>query len=695
MLTLGSFAQNVGTWTLYPSYNDITAIEPAGQKVYVIASSNLYSYSVKDGLVESYVRNNPLSDIDVKIVVWSQKAQRLLVIYENSNMDVLDNKGNITSMPELMQKQTADDKKVYDACIYDKYAFLATGFGIIKVDLQRCVVEESYRLGGKIENVYIENGRIYGVSAYEFRGHTFHTALNDPNRVNPNSWEEIPWKVSKERNLTDVEDNVNHCHWTTTSKEGYNGLFLTSYTTDADGNRTYSTEGVRPDGPASNHFWRLTLLGDKLYSASGRWSYENYWNIPGEIQVFDGKNWSVIDDTDIKNNVNYSFFDANCITFDPKDSKHFFIGSRSGLYEFRDDKFYTAYNIDNSPIETAVEGDPNAKIYTFITSLLYDDEGYLWVMNTYNTTPLKRLSPSGEWTLFPHSEMTGANKYGRDIQTPFISKTNGKMWFTNTSHSNSALYQYDYKNDKLKQYKTFINEDGTSLQSAMFFGCTEDKNGNIWVASSLGPLYLSKEDIKNGGETFVQHKVPRNDGTNLADYLMNNIRVNRITIDSTNRKWMATESNGVYVISDDCNTELYHFTKENSGLPSNDIYDIVINDNSGTVYIATSKGIAIYQDDITSHTQGELEDDNVWAYPNPVTPDYTGMITIVGLQPGCDVKIVSASGNLVAEGMVTGGSFQWDGKNKAGKRVSSGVYMVNVSTPEGKSGVVTKIAVVR
>ena len=89
-----------------------------------------------------------------------------------------------------------------------------------------------------------------------------------------------------------------------------------------------------------------------------------------------------------------------------------------------------------------------------------------------------------------------------------------------------------------------------------------------------------------------------------------------------------------------------------------------------------------------------MEDNNVYAYPNPVTADYTGLIMIVGLSYEADVKIVSSNGALIAEGRSNGGMFTWDGCDKNGNRVASGVYMVLTATNTGNKGTVCKIAVI-
>ena len=96
-----------------------------------------------------------------------------------------------------------------------------------------------------------------------------------------------------------------------------------------------------------------------------------------------------------------------------------------------------------------------------------------------------------------------------------------------------------------------------------------------------------------------------------------------------------------------------------------------------------------------TETSETMTDDNVYAYPNPVTPDYTGLITIVGLSYDADVKITASNGAVIAEGRSNGGMFTWDGCDKSGKRVASGIYLVITATSDGKSGTCCKIAVIK
>jgi hypothetical protein len=180
----------------------------------------------------------------------------------------------------------------------------------------------------------------------------------------------------------------------------------------------------------------------------------------------------------------------------------------------------------------------------------------------------------------------------------------------------------------------------------------------------------------------------------LADYLLGELHINTIAIDGAGRKWFGTSGNGVYLISEDNMTQLQHFTSENSCLLSDIVTSITIDPQSGEVFFLTDKGLCSFISDATEPND-EMTKDNVWAYPNPVEPGYTGPITITGLTLNADVKILAANGALIAEGRSNGGTFVWNGCDQQGRRVASGVYMVATATKDGEKGTVCKIAIIR
>ena len=216
----------------------------------------------------------------------------------------------------------------------------------------------------------------------------------------------------------------------------------------------------------------------------------------------------------------------------------------------------------------------------------------------------------------------------------------------------------------------------------------------MWVGTNAGLFVIDNPQKFFNDGIFKQIKVPRNDGTGLADYLLSGTYIKSIKVDGANRKWVGTNDNGIYLISADGLETIHHFTTENSQLPSDCIESIAINGKSGEVFIGTDKGIASYMSDAT-RPEEKLENSNIYAYPNPVKADYSGVISIVGLTAGCNVKIVDAAGFLMNEGTSQGGKYNWNGRNRRGEKVASGVYYVLTYDSNGDEGVATKILITR
>lgn len=677
-MTLPLSAIDKGSWEIYTSYNDITEIEPAGNQVFALASNGLFSYHIKNGSVTTYDKANTLSDFDINHIAWNKNTKKLVITYTNGNIDLLDANGNVVNVPDLYLKSMTDNKQINHINISGTNAYLSLPFGIIKLDTKEGKILDTYKLGFNVNYSYIEDNCLYAASkeAGLYRG------VLKNNLIDKNNWEKTGNFKEQTKNSTTVYDTTNKYWWTV--KEGK----LTYYTLNTDKEKIYQTEGIIPDGPASNKFYRLYINKNKLYAVAGAWSQEKDCNNMGEVHVWNGEKWEEFEQPSDAS-LGHRYRDLLCLDFDPSKEGHIMVGSKAGLYEFQDGKFIKCYNKDNTSVITS----PLSKSYTIISSVKYDTTGKLWLLNSLGDNSILSFDQSTqEWKNYPHTEIGSSDRY--NLTGLIIDENNGNMWFVNNSYEKNRLYKYNYNTDELTMYgATFTNEDGKNITPIYVHCLTEDRNGNIWIGTTSGPLYLSLSDIKNGTDIFTQHKVPRNDNTNYADYLLDNSNIRCIAVDGANQKWFGTD-NGVYLISDDCNTQIYHFNTENSPLISNTIHSIAINNNAGKVYFATDKGLCSFNNGIVS-PNAEMTKDNVYAYPNPVKPDYTGKINIVGLSFNADIKIVSTNGTLINEGRSAGGSYTWDGCDQNGKKVTSGIYMVETATESGEKGVVCKIAIIR
>jgi len=454
-------------------------------------------------------------------------------------------------------------------------------------------------------------------------------------------------------------------------------------------------EKLSPIGPKYNHFYESTFLNGKLYTTGGYFlSGMNDYNYPGTIQVYDGNDWMIYQDN-LSEKTGYPYLDINCISIDPTDETHVYAGGRCGLYEFKDGQMLNYYNKDNSPLRPAIDrGTELGNDYVLINGIQFDQAGNLVVLNSQaKGVNMLVLSKDHTWTDYHQELLENLDGVSFSGLRSMFFDSRGLLWFVNTSWIDQSVFCYNPSTDKLYKYSNWINQDGIIYSLTFVNSVCEDKEKNIWVGTNLGPFMIKSDEVGQEDVTFYQIKVPRNDGTDYADYLLYGVNINHIAIDGGNRKWFATNGAGAFLISADNIQQIANFKEDNSYLLSNTISSTAINPKTGKVYFLTDKGLCSYQGDATEPSE-EMTKDNVYAYPNPVTPDYTGLITITGLTYDADVKITASNGALIAQGRSNGGMFTWDGNDRQGRRVASGIYFVITATSEGNSGTVCKIAII-
>ena len=681
----------VGTWRNYLAYHDIQQIQAAGDDIFVLASNGLYSYNQEDQSITTYDKTKGLNDVKITNIAWNKTAKRLLVLYDNCNIDLLDTSGNIINISDIYTRAITGDKTVNSIYTYNQYAYLACGFGIVKIDVKRAEISESYMLDRNVTDVAVSDNHLYAkivdkkttLAGTPVIPYGFTTINLDSLEAARYKTEIITYyiKGSLSANLIDAGQ------W---EKSIYDesSRFVKD---NSDYDKYIETiKTLNPGGPKYNYFGFMKYANDRLYTCNGAAG-----STPS-IQLYYQGEWQFYEE-DLKDKTGYNYPQVYCLDYDPNNISHVFAGARNGLYEFQDGKFVNFYNSNNSPIEPFNGTSFN---YQMVTGIKYDNSGNLWLLNSQAPTTSLIKYANGEFTKLNHSELMKLD------EAPFTNKSNGNlvnmmidsqglMWFVNSHWHLPALYQYNMENNSIIAYEHFVNQDGTTLEITHGVRCVaEDLDHNLWVCTSAGPLLLERSQMNETNPVFTQVKVPRNDGTNYADYLLAGIDISAIAIDAGGRKWFGTRDNGAFLISADNMQQIQHFTTDNSKLLSNSILSIAINPNSGEVFFGTENGLCSYMSDATE-TNEEMTKDNVYAYPNPVSPDYTGMITVVGLSYNADVKILSSNGALVAEGRSNGGSFTWDGCDQKGRRVASGVYMVATATKDGKKGTVCKIAIVR
>lgn len=742
-------------WTLYPSYHNATYCQVAGDKVYVLASGALFSYNKSDNEVRTYDKITTLSDIDIAHIRYSNFLNALVVVYSNANIDILYDDESVYNISDFKNK-SLPDKTINNIDIQGSTAYISTSFGIVVLDLENMEFDNTYNLGLDTYCAYLYNGFLYAgtksgfyccdtaknlldknnwqqiykeyvmTSLCELGGKLYcqiknlglYTFTYNPKRLYPVIYNEgeayhtmyrlgneiiAPAKnkvsvISGDGNVVTYKNSgSNHIvkdgdiFW---DCKGYNGLVECEV---KDRALVQAASAIVPNSPIRNYceYMKFTAA-DKLLVAGGNINYFDNVFYNGTLMEYhsDGDKWVNFPEDTIKKVTGLNYQNICSIDENPAESGHYFAGSFGyGVYEFRNGTFVQHYDFENSPLESAVPGN---RRYVRVPTVMFDKDANLWCVNTDVKDILKVLKKDGTWVSLNYKEM----EYMATVVKPYID-SRGWLWVT-VIQNQPGLFcakmnntPFDTSDDVTKKWlHKFTNQDGVSYDIYQLYDIAEDNGGAIWVGTNVGVFVIDNPERFFNDGVFKQIKIARNDGTGLADYFMSGVYIKDIEVDGANRKWIGTNSNGIYLVSADGQETIHHFTTENSPLPSDCIESIAINDVTGEVLIGTDKGIASYTSDATVAAD-KLEKNNVYAYPNPVRADYSGNISVVGLTHGCSVKIVDAAGYLVNEGVSNGGMYSWNGRNARGEKVASGVYYVLTYDSDGREGVATKILITR
>jgi ligand-binding sensor domain-containing protein len=372
------------------------------------------------------------------------------------------------------------------------------------------------------------------------------------------------------------------------------------------------------------------------------------------------------------------------ITVNPNNEKEVYASSFfSGLLKIVDDVPKILYNQTNSALESLTFLGPNY-IDVRINGAAFDKSGNLWLNNSLIQKGLKVLKADGQWQSFSLDGILDTSidaSMGRMI----IDKNNTKWWCTNTD----GLIGYNESINKFK--KINIGSDSGNLPTTDVRAIAVDNRNQLWIGTIKGLRILS-----NSSSFLTEDQMKTNpiiileDG--LAQELLYEQFITDIVVDGANNKWVGTADSGVFLLSPNGQETKYHFTTNNSPLPSNTINDIDINNSTGEVFIATNKGLISFKG---TATEANEDLNNVYVYPNPVRPEFEGTVKIAGLLDKTTIKITDIEGNLVYETTSEGGTIEWDTTAFGKYKVASGVYMIFISARDGIETKVKKVMIIR
>jgi hypothetical protein len=386
---------------------------------------------------------------------------------------------------------------------------------------------------------------------------------------------------------------------------------------------------------------------------------------------------------------------------------------KDGILEFNDFEPTILYNQTNSGLESLIlPNNPNF-VGIRVSGAEFDSSGLLWSLTSRVDKALKSYNPmTGAWQGYSFSSLID-NALSDEVGFFDMEiDNNGTKWIG--SYTNGLIAYNENKSNPIKNLST--EEQNLPALGRVQSLALDDRN-QLWVGTTLGLRVLfNTSGFFEAANPTLSQIIILEDG--IPKELLEDQSITDIKVDGSNNKWVGTADSGVFYFSPDGQTTIYHFTVDNSPLPSNTVNDISIDSDNGIVYIATIKGLLAFN---SGGSKPEETLDNAYVYPNPVRPEYDVLgysdlndinkgIKISGLTESVNIKITDIEGNLVAEAQsnvnlrsssanynfaIDGGTAVWNGKNLGNSVVRSGVYLILISDLDSFETKVLKVLIVR
>ena len=127
----------------------------------MVAEGSLYTYGKEDNSIKQYYKGNGLNDNTISLIRYNKQVKSLLIIYDNSNIDILEGGGGDKSTLSVDQYVHKRPNKSIRILVHDEYAYLSTAFGIVVVNMAKKEIKDTYNLSLNITSCAIQNGNIY------------------------------------------------------------------------------------------------------------------------------------------------------------------------------------------------------------------------------------------------------------------------------------------------------------------------------------------------------------------------------------------------------------------------------------------------------------------------------------------------------------------------------------------------------
>lgn len=745
----------IGQWRSHFSYHQIHQVQATGSHVYAAASQGLLRYDMATSQTTCMDKTTGLSDVGISTMAYDEASATLVIGYDNSNIDLMQ-EGEVINVSDLRRSAITGDKSIHAIRFHGGNAYLACAFGIVVLDLQRAEIKETYYIDitGRcnVTDIAFSDTLLYAATPTGL----LHAPLTGSNLAIASSWTAdslsliagqpilrlamagttllaltqdstsgehtlfrqshgdnfLPWQSGTIKNMRwhdsvlllctadsillynstlqqtrsmgarDWMDlNVHDADWT-------DGILWMAH--DWAGLVSYDFANTRladlsPASPWNDEVYRLMPAQNKMILChGGKTTTYNNVGISADIDLFADNTWSSV------SGIADTLRDVIDVAVNPTNRSEWLACSWGhGIMQITNGRLSALYNETNT--DGALTAYHNGTFRSLRTAAIaFDAGGNAWMTNSLATAGIVQRSKEGTWTGYDVSSMVGNS----EIDKILFDSIRGYLWFAGRAN---RIYAFHLADDKVQL--AYVNpNNGSKVETSSVSCMVQDHNGDLWIGTNKGvkKIYDGYKAFDNGGNGEQSPVTCGNilfSADGIVEYLMAYESVTCMAVDGANRKWIGTAEGGLYLLSATGMEQLEHFTAANSPLLSNKIITVAVNPQSGEVFIGTDAGLQSYRGTAVYATG--KNSDSIYAFPNPVRPDYNGTIAIKGFSRNAVVHVTDAAGHGIFSTTAHGGQAVWNGRTNDGQRVASGVYFVFASDENSKMRAVTKILVVR
>ena len=548
---------NTTGWKTYLSYNNTNSVEESNDQVFVVAEGSLYTYGKEDNSIKQYYKGNGLNDNTISLIRYNKQTKSLLIIYDNSNIDILEG-GVATNLPYLSTSTSIRDKQINSVLVHDEYAYLSTAFGIVVINMAKKEIKDTYKLSLNITSCAIQNGNIYAstTNKAEVSSGIIYASLKE------NLLDKANWKPYGLSNLSDS-------HTISAIASFKNTLF---YLVSQQG-IFYENNGELSRIINSSTLKYMKVIGEKL-------------------ACIDNSRVFIVSDTQKFDQINLSINDISTYQAD----KYWIAEGSKGLRSIQR-KGSNSFEVLNEPI--ILDGPYSNSAFDIVCK---NDKVYM-IIGGKDLLNGKRFDKGGYILTYDYDKWSfiDPKEAQKKLNLPRNPRDYTSIAVT-TDDSNDEIVYASSMGDGVIQYKNgtpvqSYNEKNAFKETAGGYGSgycyidglAFDKNGNLWMTSSEvnhAVLVLDKAG--------AWHRLD-------IEQLRGVYTINDILITSTNDKWIYVPRNTpklVMIPNSESLDEVssYEFTTliDTDGkelTPSN--YTCVAEDKDGYIWVGTNRG-AVY-----------------------------------------------------------------------------------------------------